>query len=121
MTTVYVIAAVVIGFIACGVTIVVLIEQRDRVTKHWADEAFRGVGLKHRLTTVTADFDALLARHAELATEHAQCPVPVVPTQRTGGHDDLPVADVDVPVHTDVPDDVWLELLITRPADGATS
>ena len=44
-----------------------------------------------------------------------------VPDQRTGAHDDLPVADVDVPVHTDIVDADWLELLVTRPADGATS
>ena len=51
-------------------------------------------------------------------------PVPllsIVPPQRDGGHDDFPVADIDVPVHTDIVDDDWLELLITRPVDGPTS
>lgn len=62
----------------------------------------------------------------DLATDHEAAEGPAYDAQtvawlRSLREDDLPVADVDIPVHTDIVDDDWLELLVTRPADGPTS
>lgn len=110
MTLACIIAAVLVTFVSMAYAIVCLIEQRNDAAEDWADEVFAHALTRSRLASATSDFDTLVDRHTELAGEHAQCPVPVVP-----------VADGDFPVHADLPDDVWLELLITRPADGATS
>ena len=88
-----------------------------------------GYELKRKLADAEVVIGRLEAENNNAAAENARLealttPVPllsIVPPQRDGGHDDFPVADIDVPVHTDIADDDWLELLITRPVDGPTS
>lgn len=110
------------GFLACAVWIVRLHEQRDEANASWADQVFASAGHKARADALNKENTRLHLLLTEAEHRAACCDQPLEPglhvvPQRSGEHDDLPVADVDIPVHTDIVDDVWLELLITRPAE----
>lgn len=65
------------GFIGCAWWIVLLHEQRDGAAAKWADETFKRAAAEHANRRLKADFDALVARHAEVLVDHAECPAPV--------------------------------------------
>ena len=100
------------GLLAALVFIACLLAGGHELKRKYADA-------KVIIGRLEAENNAHAAENARLTA--LTTPVPllsIVPPQRDGGHDDLPVADVDVPVHTDIVETDWLELLITRPVDG---
>jgi hypothetical protein len=64
--------------VVLAIWLIVVHSQRDEAAAETADLVFKLAAERHKNARLAADFDALVARHADVLDEHASCPAPVV-------------------------------------------